>query len=428
MPYTHLPKKFEGIAEATDYQKPEIDIDDDVRAYIDGVVNNPSDEHEYLVKKFTESKVILALNDWQSKYRQNDEIITNMEDHHASNDKKIEDLEKEKDELQKKLQKVKSEKHENEKHLEDINHATPTSDLNKKGTLVFLILVAIGLAVLTAYKFATAMGAISASIEGHTIITTSQYILYGLGALAILATGKIINVIYEKLHYNKGFFLSIAILSIVFAGASAYYLADDKAFLNTKTYINSDVPKLQKIFDKSKKKFDEEVDELSYAQSKGKPIQDIEKRVNELKVKKDKAEKELNSIKNRQKSMQSDAISLDKVMLILILFTEMLVGGVAWMYATDYTRYIKEDKRTHSLDTITKHIANYEEKIVSILSQVTTLEEKIEEIRLENHDLHRVVSNIKTEKEIEDVVKLIIDDETNMALSYLWKKNSEIGS
>ena len=424
MPYTHLPKKFQGIAESTDYQEPKIDIDEDVRDYVDGVVNNPSDEHEYLVKKFTESKVVLALHDWKSKYRQNDEIIENMEDHHESNNRKIEELEKEKGNLQKKLQKVQSEKYENEKHIEDVERVTPQSDWNKKGTLFFLILVAVGLAILTAYKFATAMGAISSATEGHTTITTAQYILYGLGALSILATGKILNVIYEKLHYSKIFFLSVATLAIILSGFSAYYLANDKAFLNTKTYTSTDITQLEVKLLKLTKKLDTQNDDLRYNMNKGKSTDELQKVIKNLEEQKSKLDKELISLKNKSKDMKVEAIGLDKMMLILILFTEMLIGGTAWMYATDYTRYLNEDKRSHSIEAVRKHIESSDAKQQELISKIEGLEEEIEEIRLENHDLHRVVSNIKTEKEIDEVVQLIIEDETNMALSYLWKKNS----
>lgn len=426
MPYKHLPKKFQGIVEETNYIKPEINIDEDVREYIDGVVTNPSDEQEHLVKKFTESKVMLALHDWRSRYRQNDEIIENMEAHHTSNEQNILDLENEKKDFQRKLKKIKSEKHENEKHIEDVERSTPSSDINKKGTLVFLILVAVGLAILTAYKFATAMGAIASETGGHTLgnIGTVQYILYGLGALAILATGKIINVIYEKIHYSKAFFLTVATIAVLLGGISAYYLADDKAFLNTKAYIATDIEALDTSIAKVTKKLDKVQDDLAYSQRKGKSTTALEQKLKKLQGNLKQLNEKYKVSQDNMKSMKTDAIGLDKIMLILILFTEMFVGGVAWMYATDYTRYVNEDKRNHTLNSVKKHIDQFDDREKNILEKIEDIDNEIENIRLENHDLHRVVADIKTEKEIDDIIKLIIDDETNMALSYLWKKNS----
>lgn len=126
MPYKHLPKKFEGIVESTNYEKPSVDIGDEIKEFVDGVVRNPSDEHEYLVKQSVENSVSLALHDWKIRYRQNDEIIENIEDHHTSNKEKIKDLESAKENEEKKLKKLKSEKHENEKHIEDVGRVTPS--------------------------------------------------------------------------------------------------------------------------------------------------------------------------------------------------------------------------------------------------------------------------------------------------------------
>lgn len=266
-------------------------------------------------------------------------------------------------------------------------------------------MVAIGLAILTAYKFATAMGAISAETEGHDI-TIVQYVLYGLGALAILATGKILNIVYEKLHYNRNFFLLVASTAVILAGVSAVYLANDKAFLNTKAYIAKDLKQV----------------ESKISDIEPEPGESLSTEDEQIFKKLKQEEKELNI---RLGTMKEDAIGLDMIMLILILFTEIFIGGIAWMYATDYTRYMYEDKRSHSIDSVTKSIEESDKKQEVILNNIAKIEEEIDHIRLENHDLHRVVANIKTEKEIDDVVDLIITNETNKALAYLWQKDTK---
>ena len=402
--YKHLPKKFEGIVEDTKYIEPQIDIDEEVKEYIDGVVNNASDEQEYMVKQFIDSKVRLSLHQWQSKYRQNDEIIENMEEHISLNNKKIAELEDDKKDLQRKIKKIKSEIVENEKILEEIERVSPKPDTNKKGTLYFLIFVSIGLAILTAYKFSIAMGQISNAVEGHSL-SWWQYIVYGLGALAILATGKIINTIYEKIHYNKKFFLTVASLAIIFSAFSVYYVASDKAFLNTKAQIQMDYNNVK-----------EKIRDIE--PEPGEEISDEDKALlDKLKIKEAALQKKLEGLKD-------SAVALDKVMLMLVLFTEMLIGGITWMYATDYSRLLNKDKRVHSIETIKQHIEKFIKEEADVNNKIAKIDEEIEQLRLENHDLHRVLANIKTEKEIEDIIELIIKDEANMALSYLWKKNS----
>ena len=402
-PYKHLPKKFEGIVEDTKYVEPQIDIKEEVAEYVDGVVNNASDEQDYLVKQFVESKVKLSLNEWQSKYRQNDEIIENIEEHIELNNKKIEKLEDEKKDYQKKIKNIKSEVVENEKVLEEIERTSPKPDINKKGTLIFLIIVSLGLAILTAYKFSLAMGEISNAVEGHEL-NWWQYIIYGFGAFAVLATGKILNTIYEKIHYNKKFFIATASLAIIFAAFSAYYIASDKAFLNNKAQIQVEINNLKE----------------KIADVEPEPGEDIS---DEDKATLNKLKPELAQMEKKLKNSKGEAVALDKVMLILVLFTEMLIGGTTWMYATDYSRFLNEDKRVHSIDTIKQHIDKFIKEEGEINTKIAKLDEEIEHFRLENHDLHRVLANIKTEEEIEDVIALIIKDETNMALAHLWKKN-----
>ncbi len=405
MPYTHLPKKFQGIVEVTNYEEPSIDITEDIKSFISGVVKNPKEEQEFLVKDYIKSKVELELHSWRSKYRQNDEIIENMESHHKNNEEEIKKLNEEKEDLERKLKSIKSERFQNEKTLEDIDRNIPKSDLNKKFTLIFLITVAIGLAILTAYKFSVAMSSIASAVDGQTI-TFFKSVLYGLGALAILATGKIINVIYEKLHLNKKFFLTIASLAIVFSVISAYYLADDKAFLNTKTYLTKDLKQVTKDI-----REDCEVEDGETLST------DDKKMCDDLNRKKDLILKKL-------EPMKDDAIGLDKTMLILILITEMLVGGVAWMYATDYSLYMNKDKRAHTAESIKKHIEDSKNLESDINKKIELIDEKIENLRLENHDLHRVLTTIKTEDEIDKVIDLIVKDETNNALSLLWQQQN----
>lgn len=120
--------------------------------------------------------------------------------------------------------------------------------------------------------------------------------------------------------------------------------------------------------------------------------------------------------------MRKDAISLDKIMLVLVLFTEMFVGGVTWMYATDYSRYLTFDKRSHSIEAVKQHISSSATNENLVLAKIKEIEEKIEDLRQENHELHNVAGSIKTEKEIDDIISLIVDNETNMALAYLWSK------
>jgi len=412
MSYDNLPENFQSLIEKASYEAPNIDIENDVREYVDGVVNNPSEEQEHLVKQFIKNKVTLSLHDWKSKYRQNDEIIENMEKHVLNNDKKIENLEKEKKDLQLKIKKINSSKHENEQYIQEYEKVAPTGDINKKFTLIFLITVAVGLAILTAYKFATAMSAIDIATSGESDISITKYILYGLGALAILATGKIINVIYEKIGYNKKFFLTVASLAIILSFVSAYYLASDKAFLKTKTEVTKDINTL---------KTDIKALEEDLEIEPGETLDDTDiknqKILEELKVKKKQLEE-------KEKGMKTEAIELDQAMLILILFTEMLIGGTAWMYATDYTRYLDSDKRSHSLQAIRNHIDSSEDNAQQLLVKIEDLEDQIKKIRLESHDLHIIIADIKTEQEIDEIIDLIVEDETNKALSYLWKKTS----
>lgn len=259
MNYKNLPKRLQETIKEADYQEPQINIEKEVHVYVDGVIKNPDDEQEHLVKKFVESKVNLTLHSWKSRYRQNDEIIENIEARIKSNEEDIAELESEKKDLNKKVKKIKSTKHENEEYIEDIERVAPSSDINKKSTLIFLIIVALGLAILTAYKFSTAMNAISVELDDQSLGIV-QYIIYGLGSLAILATGKILNVVYEKINYSKTFFLSVSATAIVLAAFTAYFLAGDKAFLNTKQVATTGMEKIENDIESIDKKLKKKIE------------------------------------------------------------------------------------------------------------------------------------------------------------------------
>jgi len=400
MDYEHLPKEFEGIIEKTKYQAPNIDIEEDVKNYVEGVVKKPEEEREYLVKNFVDNTVRLALSEWKSKYRQNDEIIENIENHLKKNDKDTQHLNSQVDNLRKAEKSVKSEIFKDEKFLEDVERNSPKSSLNKRVTLYFLIIVAIGLAILTMYKFSLAMGHIKEEMSGEDL-SAYQYILYGLGAFAILATAKIINVIYEKIYHSKIYFISIAASAVILSGFSVYSLASDQAFLNKKAQLVE-----------SKKNIDRKINRLTrgrhHTQSQN------SNKLKHLTEKQKRLEQQLDNMKD-------EVIGLDKTMLILILFTEMLIGGTAWMYATDYSRYVKEEERTHAINTAKLHIEKNKKVLEDLSQQIKDKENEIEQIRLENHDLNRVLANIKTEQEIEDAIKKIVKNESDKALAYLWK-------
>ncbi len=412
MDYEHLPKEFEGIVEKTKYRSPEIDIEEDVKSYVDGVVKKPNEEQEYLIKNFIENKVKLVLSQWKSEYRQNDEIIENIEDHLKSNSEDTKKINNKINNLRNKEHSIKSELHQNQKFIEDVEKNPPKSNLNKKVTLYFLIIVAIGLATLTAYKFALAMGDIHSAMHNKEKLNLLQYIIYGFGAFAILASGKIINVIYEKINHNKKYFITIASLAILLSGFSAYYLASDQAFLNKKTQIATELTKIENEISDLKNGQESYEEDSENTQTTNNSSNNNE--LTQLESKKAEIKKKLDS-------MKEDVIGLDKTMLILILFTEMLIGGTAWMYATDYSRYAKEEERTHAIKTAKEHIENNKKELIKITEEIKALEDDVENLRLETHDLNRVLADIKTEKEIEKTIDLIIENETSKALSYLWK-------
>ena len=416
MDYEHLPKEFEGIVEKTKYQAPEIDIKEEVESYVEGVIKKPEEEREYLIKNFIENKVKLVLSQWKSEYRQNDEIIENIEDHLKSNNEDTQKANKKINNLRNREKSVKSELHQNQKFIEDVEKNPPKSNLNKKVTLYFLIIVAVGLATLTAYKFSLAMGDIHSAMHNKEKLSLAQYIIYGFGAFAILATGKIINVIYEKINHSKKYFIAIATLAILLSGFSAYYLASDQAFLNQKTQLTTDLIKINNEI--SDLRNGQESYEEDSGETQASNNSNDKGELTELLSRKKELEKNL-------KSMKKDVIGLDETMLILILFTEMLIGGTAWMYATDYSRYVKEEERMHAIKTTKEHIENNKNELVNINEEIKKTEDDIENLRLETHDLNRVLADIKTEKEIEKTIDLIIDNETNNALAYLWKASKD---
>ncbi len=412
MDYEHLPKEFEGIVEKTKYRSPEVDIEEDVKNYVEGVAKKPHEEQEYLIKNFIANKVKLVLSQWKSEYRQNDEIIENIEDHLKSNSEDTQKINNKINNLRNKEHSVKSELHQNQKFIEDVEKNPPKSNLNKKVTLYFLIIVAIGLATLTAYKFSLAMGDIHSAMHNKEKLNLLQYIIYGFGAFAILASGKIINVIYEKINHNKKYFIIIASLAVLLSGFSAYYLASDQAFLNKKTQIATELTKIENEISDLRNGQESYEEDSENTQTSNNTNNSSE--LAQLESKKAKINKKLDS-------MKEDVIGLDKTMLILILFTEMLIGGTAWMYATDYSRYAKEEERTHAIKTAKEHIENNKKELIKITEEIKALEDDIENLRLETHDLNRVLADIKTEKEIEKTIDLIVENETSKALSYLWK-------
>jgi len=415
MPYKHLPKQFEGIVETTEYRDPKIDIGEEVDEFIEGVTSRPQEEQEHMVKEYIEDAVPLALNTWKTGYRQNDEIIKNMENHHTANEKKIDTHASNIEELTREKESIKSEKYSDEKELKKLKKRTNNKEPYKKFTIVFFLIGAFALALLTLSEFSHAMSALNEALSGEKA-TTSTVVVFAFGAAGLLMGGKLVAVLYEYINYNRIFFISIISAALVMIGVSAYVTATGKAFADHKMQVSQDInkttTKLATLMEDDD--YDERDDDGELTES------------SKLIAKKIKTNQQaLDSNMKKEVELKNQAIGLNQNMILLILLTELFIGGVIWMYITDYSRRTNKNKTDHEIAVIEGHMENMDAEINKKESEIEDEEEKIEHLRLENHDLHRVVSLIKTEEEIDSIENRIIGKETKKALSKLWKANKD---
>jgi len=402
-----------------EYEKPSYDIAADLDGFLEGVKNAAEEEREVKVTAYIKNKMQLILLDWKTRYRQNDEIIANIENKSSFDEQAFKEKVAEEKSLRKKIKGLDASLYKANSEIMDFERMNPEDKGgNKKITLIFFFIIAAALGIVSAYKFAMALSQIEMQLMVQTTVDAVtdnspglfKIIIFTLASFSILAGGKIISTIYEKLNYNKMFYLTFAGLAIITIVFSAYFLAQDKAFMNEKAIVDnySLQAKLQL------KDINKQLARPGKRKVMGDAREKLETEKNELNAK-------IETLTEKSREATNEAIGLDKISVILIVLTEIFVGAVAWMYAIDYERLKNSNTREHSISILKKHMSDYNAEKVQVNENLEQVAEKMLELKQELHRLNLVLSKIKTENEIDELTTLIINDEVNNALGKLWR-------
>ncbi len=429
----------ENILKLAEYVEPQFDIENDVNEMIAGIQTQPKDEQSSLLKKFISNKIILSLTEWRSRYKQNDHVIKNIQNKISGEEKRAEYLRSEINRYEEKITSNHSRIFEIKESIKDYERIKADKvDLSKKFNLIFFIFVAIALAIVSGYKFAYANIQIEnvqhatlggKHLEGMDLYL--KYFLYSMASFVVLATGKILATIYEKINFNKAFFLSIASLAVVLGVISAFYLAKDNVFLSDYQIAVSEKISLNDSLHNNDNGLLTEIEQsqnnINGAKASQEP--DANETIKSETAKIAKNELKVKEIENKIKILEqkitkegSDANELNGLTLLIVLISEMLVGAVTWMYAVDYSRYQDNDKRKHSIESFNAHLAQYEDETEYLNGELKKVQEELIVVMEELHRLNLIISKIKSIEEIEMIQSLIIDTESSKALAKLWRE------
>jgi len=403
-------KFTDEMLKMAEYEKPEIDeLKNEIFSYVNELKNSdiPDKNKQVHLKEFTDNKLSIFFNEYKSRYRQNDEIIENIENKIKYDTSSLKDLEEKIKSKKNEIEYLQQEKEviENEKNnLLSYKGEKPT--LYEKFTLIFFLLIAIGLAILSAYEFSITLNKIEALSENkdiaNTHISVFKFILFMFGSFSILIASKAISLIYEKFNYSRKFFIIIVSLSILLAFSSALLLSFDKAFLSERGNLINKITTIQKQIDK----INEQAALTGQNLNDFPQVKNLKKELKELNIKLEKYNKK--------------AIMLYMLVTILILISEIFAGATAWSYISEYDKkYSKYNRSQKKLENKLKDIENDEKEAKKILEK---LEKEYIDLKTEIHRLNLVLSKIKTEEEIENIIQNYKNSIYQEALTKLLKK------
>jgi uncharacterized membrane protein (DUF106 family) len=389
-------KFTDEMLKMAEYEPPKLDeTKEEIKKYVNSLKKSdvPDKQKHSLLKDYINQKLSLVFNEYKSRYRQNDEIIENINDKIKYDTEELNKLEKKIEEENKNLEYLDSEEIITQKEIKEIQtHENVKPTLYEKFTAVFFIIMALGLAVLSAYEFSISLAKIEALANGKELndihIPVIKFILFLFGSFSILIASKAINLLYEKFNYSKKFFITVVSLSVILAISSAVMLSSDKAFITGVYNLKQEIKKVE-----TKK------NELSDLKESG------EEFTAEDEAQLKKYENKLNELRKKLKEANKKSVELDFLASIIILIAEMFAGATAWMYISEYD--LKFNK--HSQNSILK---NLEETLQNIEKEKQETQEKIENLKNEYiktkeeiHRLNLILSKIKTEKEIEQILE-----------------------
>jgi chromosome segregation ATPase len=392
-------KFTDEMLKMAEYEPPKLDsVKEEIKQYTQKLKNSemPDKNKTSLLKDYIHQKLSLVFNEYKSRYRQNDEITENINKNIDYSVKELEKIEKEIEEKEKEIDYFEIEESSINKEIDNLkfhNKDIPTK--YEKFTVWFFIVMALGLAVLSAYEFSYSLAKIEAISRNQDInnvqIPWYKYLLFLFGSFAILIASKSINLIYEKFNYSRKFFITIASLAVFLAVSSITMISFDKAFLTNVGDIKQEINYLNKNLQDLN-------NEIYLYSQQGQDVTELKKEIKEKEEKLKKLKEEIH-----KKNLKS--IKLDMFATFILLIAEIFAGATAWMSVSEYDLKYNKNSTTTLLKTYQDKLKQIEQQKEKTLQEIEKLKNEYIKLKEEIHRLNLILSKIKTEDEIEKILE-----------------------
>jgi predicted nucleic acid-binding Zn-ribbon protein len=410
-----------------EYKEPEFDIKNDMQIYIESLKPIPATQRENKLKNWISAKVKPILTAWERKYAGGDQLLNNIQVS-IDNLKDLKYTEQTNiDNLQSKITTYENAKSRIENKIQN---SVKKLDSNKKIDLKYEKMKAIMFLVVSfLIAFGTYTYFIKGQIEmdwatqsqGQKISTVKEMILNGeknyynifsqyivndddepisidnitnasqlsringeniyeapsptiwqgikyhpsflllsVAAFLLILMGKIMAIIYEKLNYPRWMFYLVSALAAVVLIGAIVSTSSLNSLKTEKTFLKDQIKEVATQIEDIKFSTDLSRGRRGAVHSNNTEIKELKKKLNEYKDKSQNLNKEIGNYKFK--------------MMLLFIFSELLIGSIAWM---TYAEYIEKKMRLNSGES--GNLENLKENKKKIEDDIKELKKSIEE-------------------------------------------------
>jgi hypothetical protein len=227
-----------------------------------------------------------------------------------------------------------------------------------------------------------------------------EYAVYGLGVVMFLLAGKIISVIYEKLHHSSVFFISVSVICLGAVFGSVVLIGSVSSSSNELALLQAAAVEGNDLLGEACPPPDTPRDGLSAS----------------CLIKAENTEK--------QEKIR-DAISQNGFYMILaVLLGEILIGGVAWMLASEYheKREVEAGRNVSKKGKLGGELIIVERVQGEYQNNISTLKSAAQSLQSSKRVLSDMKQSLPSRSYVSDQRQAILNHQIQLGLSALQKK------
>lgn len=391
---------------------PQVDLSTEVDEFCDSLKYLDDDERERKLKDFIRPTVEHEVEKWQSQFSHAQSSLVRLHDLIDDVDREKRNLEVEVSTINQEKSDLKTKRASSERKLEKIRAEAvgvkPITPYSKMSYQMFIVGTLI-IGVLTAWYYLTTQLQVQFAQNPDLIPGVDRFpgtieflkhkpenLIYGLGVVMFLLAGKVISVIYEKLDHSRVFFLACAALCLISIFGSVYLISD----VSAKTGRLADLTNSEPVL----------TPQQSILCSRPNATQAFCTEYTEWQQERD--------------ALQESVGDIRFLMTMVILSSEIFLGSVAWMLASEY-----HEKRMGESNTLARKQELMEGELDKSNAEITDLDAKLSSLNSMKGELETVASQLlslrntlPTREYIAKQKQILIDQQLQKGMSNLLKK------